>query len=157
MKRILYFLLCSTLPFSFLFSQPDHSQRPAMERIESYKKVRLIEYMKLDETQSIKLFARYTKHRDAMKGIEKKRSDLIEKLDGQIKANTADGEYEQTFTELFDLEKEVSEARHNFMGELKQIFTDKQIAEYLIFERNFAKELRDAARDVQQEKMRRRP
>ena len=141
---------------SALLAQPEHSdrsQRPAYDRIESWKKVRMLESLKLDEDQSTKFITRYNKHADAMHEFEKERNDLVDKLDLQSKSDAADADYEQTFNVLLDIDKKISEERLHFLTELKGVLSNKQIAEYIVFERNFAQELRQAVRDVQRERM----
>ena len=131
----------------------DHSQRPAYDRIESYKKVRMLESLKLDEDQSAKFLARYNKHSEVMHGFEKDRNDLVDKLDSQAKSDAAEEDYNQTFNALLDVDKNISGERIRFLSELKEVLSSKQIAQYIVFERNFVQELRQAVRDVQRERI----
>ena len=123
------------------------------DRIESFKKVRMLEVLKLGEDQSVKFVSRYNKHQDTMHGFEKERNELVDKLDEQARADTKDGDYDQTFNNLLDLDKKISGERQHFLSEIKEVLSQKQVAEYIVFERNFAKELRQAIRDVQRERM----
>lgn len=123
------------------------------DRIESYKKVRMLEVLKLGEDQSVKFVSRYNKHQDTMHGFEKERNELVDKLDEQARSDAKDADYGQTFNSLLDLDKKISEERLQFLDEIKEVLSHKQIAEYIVFERNFAKELRKAIRDVQRERM----
>lgn len=123
--------------------------RPALERLESYKKLRMVEDLKLNEEQSMKLVSRYNKHREVVKGFEHDRKVLLEKLEEQVNSNSSDNDFNKTFGELIDIEKKISEARGKYLTELKEVLTNKQIAEYLLFERNFARDIRNIVRDVQ--------
>ncbi len=134
----------------------NREQRPAFERVESLKKVRLMEALKLDENQSVKVFARYNKHRELMRSIEGEAGTLIEKLEGQIEANAPDAEYKQTLSALLDVDRKKHDARAKYIGELQDVLTPKQIAEYMVFERNFARDLRQAIHDVKSEKQKNR-
>lgn len=138
-------------------AQPQHeNMRPrAMERLESFKKVRMLETLKLDEQTGLKLVNKYTKHREMVKDIEQQRSKIIDKLEEQVKGNVSDAEYQKTFSEFIDIESKIAEARGKFLIELKEILTSKQIAEYMIFERNFARDLRDIMKDLQKERQKR--
>jgi hypothetical protein len=141
---------------SSLLAQPergDRSQRPAYDRIESYKKVRMLESLKLDEEHSAKFIARYNKHQDTMHAFEKERNDLVDKLDTQSKSDAGDEDYNHTFNLLLDIDKKISGERLRFLSEMKEVLSDKQIAEYIVFERNFLQELRQAVRDVQRERV----
>ncbi len=139
-----------------LLAQPergDRSQRPAYDRIESFKKVRMLESLKLDEEHSAKFIARYNKHQDTMHGFEKERNELVDKLDTQSKSDAGDDDYSRTFNLLLDVDKKISGERLRFLTELKEVLSNKQIAEYIVFERNFVQELRQAVRDVQRERL----
>lgn len=154
-KKII--LSCFVLFSTILFAQPQREfMRPrAMERLENYKKVRMLETLKLDEQTGIKLISRYNKHRDGMRAIEEQRSNLINKLETQVQSNATDAEYQKTFSDLVGTEEKFGEARSKFLADLKEILTNKQIAEYLIFEKNFAKDIRDIMKDLQKDRMKR--
>ncbi len=123
-------------------------QRPALERVESLKKVRMMEALKLDENQSVKVFARYNNHREMMHALENESRGLFDKLDSQIQAGASDAEFNQTFAALLDIDRKKTEMRTKFINDLRDVLTTKQIAEYVAFERNFARDLREAVRDV---------
>lgn len=150
-------LFCLLMSSALMYAQPPGAfMKPrAMERLENYKKVRMLEALKLDEQTGIKLISRYTKHREEMRAIEEQRAQLIEKLESQVHSNASDAEYQKAFTDLTDVEKKFGESRAEYYSSLKEILTNKQIAEYLIFEKNFAKDLRDIMKDLQKERMKR--
>ncbi len=158
MKYCFSILLSIVITAAVVFAQPPggqggRSQRP-MERLESYKKVRMIETLKLDEQTGLKLVSRYTKHREYVKKFESERSDLVDKLESQVRSNSSDSEFQKSFTELFEIEKSIADARKQYIEDLKEIFSNKQIAEYILFERNYFRDLRTVAKDVQKERMR---
>jgi len=126
-----------------------------MERLDRYKKIRMVEALNLDETTGIKLVNRYSKHREQMKDLDTDRAQLVEKLETLSQTNTGDAEYQKVFTELYELEKKFAEARKKYLEELKEILSNKQIAEYVIFERDFMKDVRNVVKDVQKERQRR--
>jgi Spy/CpxP family protein refolding chaperone len=151
-------VLSACLMPSLLSSQTRHpaGQRPALERVESLKKVRMMEALKLDENQSMKLLARYNKHRETVHAIEVESGELFDRIDGQIQANASDAEFNQSFAALLDFDKRKSEERQRYMNDLREVLTTKQIAEYVVFERNFARDLREAVRDVKMDKLKSR-
>ena len=130
-------------------------RKHASERLESYKKVRMIEALNLDEKTGVKLISRYTDHRNSVKKLEKERGEVMDKLDVQVQSTAGDGEFKKSFNELFEIERKITDARKKYLDELKEIFSTRQIAEYLIFERNFMKDLRNVVNDVQRQRMRR--
>ncbi|MDP1676933.1 MAG: hypothetical protein Q8L88_08705 [Bacteroidota bacterium] len=129
-------------------------RRPS-ERLESYKKVRMIETLKLDEETGLKLVNRYNEHRKIVKQLDEDRKGVMDKLESQVQSSIADAELQKTFNELFDIERKIMDSRKKYLENLKEIFSTKQIAEYIIFERNFMKDLRNVVNDVQKQRMRR--
>lgn len=157
-----YFL--RTLLFSFFLvivctaQPPDgfgEGRRHQSERLESYKKVRMIEALKLDEETGIKLINRYNEHRKVIKQLETERMEVMDKLELQVQSPVADAEYQKNINELFEIERKIMDARKKYLENLKEIFSTKQIAEYIVFERNFMKDLRNIVNDVQKQRMRR--
>lgn len=146
-------LFAATIALS-QFRGGERPPKHIMERIENYKKVRLMESLKLDEALTIKFFARYDKHRKVIRGVEKERGELVDKLELQVQNNANDADYNQSFSAIVEIDKKIFEARKIFLSELKEILSAKQIAEYIIFEKNFAEDLRETIRDVQKERMR---
>jgi hypothetical protein len=155
MKRIatmlLSFLLISAAALSAQPRHGDRSQWP--DRIESYKKVRMLEALKLDEDQSVKFVSRYDKHQEIMRGFDKQRNDLIDNLDTLSRSDAGDAAFDGIYGNLMEIDKQIAGERQKFLSELKEILSNKQIAEYIVFERNFVKELRQAVRDVQRERL----
>jgi hypothetical protein len=126
-----------------------HWDQQGFQKIETFKKVRMMEVLKLDENLAIKFMTRYDKHEDRMRAIENERDSLIDKLQTLNENNGSDKEYDKTFDSLIQTNAEISDARIDFLNDMKGILTDKQIAQYIVFERNFTRDLRDIIRDVQ--------
>jgi hypothetical protein len=150
MKIFLHFIL----PFLFpLLVAAQHEERmgppPPMERLESFKKVRMLEELKLDEQTGIKLVSKYSAHRKAVRALEGSRFELIEKLQAMLNAGASDADFQNIYNQLGDVEKSITDTRIKFISDLKEILTTKQIAEYLVFEMNFAKDIRNILRDGQ--------
>ena len=154
MRRNIYMLVLLSC-FSILAAQPqDRNQRShAMERLQNLKKIQMLETMKLEEKVGLTLIDKYNKHRDEMRSLEGQRSDLIDKLESQLQANASDSEFQKTFSALSDIDKKIAEERQKYLTDLKEILTTKQIAKYIVFERDFARHLRNIMRDVQRDRM----
>ncbi|MFA6456881.1 MAG: hypothetical protein WCW40_08675 [Bacteroidota bacterium] len=156
MNKSMISLLCCIMMGALVYAQPPGPMgerfQHQMERLDRYKKIRMVEALNLDDETGLKLVTRYNKHRERMRELESERSVLIDKLDEQVRSNANDGDLQKSFNDFFDVEKKTSEARKKFLEELKEIFTNKQIAEFIVFERDFMKDLRKAAREVQKER-----
>jgi hypothetical protein len=150
-----FVILMLLLPLASFGQRPNQLNGRAMERLESYKKVRMLEVLKLDDEKGSKLVTRYTNHRATVRAVEEERMKVIDKLEKQAAASASDAEYQRTFTELTDIEKRMTDVRAKYLQDLKEIMTPRQIAEYLIFERNFARDIRDVMRENQKDRKKR--
>jgi hypothetical protein len=133
-----------------VFAQDNLNPPPgkAFERIEQYKKIRLMEVLNLDEQTSIKFFARYNKNQELLRDLRKKQVEALGQVQALRKTKAADDEFEKIISELLSLEKELNEAKAKYVDELRQVLSSKQLAEYLVFETRFQQNLRDLLRDM---------
>ena len=145
---ILILLVCSNL----LAQDQPPMRGPAAERIEQFKKVRLMESLKMDEETSIRFFARYNKYTEALREVKKDHNALIDKLQKLANSNANNADIEQAIKDIGMIEEKIAETRSKFLVELKEVISIKQIAEYVIFERNFNRNLREIMRDIAKER-----
>jgi len=125
-------------------------QGKAAERVEQYKKIRMMEVLGLDEQTSIKFFARYNKNLEVMKDLRQKQVQALARIQNLRKVKASDNEYGKVVADLRSLEDQVNQAKSKYIDDLKDVLTNKQLAEYLVFELRFQQNLRDLVRDVQQ-------
>jgi hypothetical protein len=138
---------------SILIAQDQPPMRgPGAERIEQFKKVRLLEVMNLDEETSIRFFARYNKHMETLRMIQKDHNELIDQLQRFNTSNANSAEIEPVIKNIEMSEEKIAETRSKFLEELKEVISIKQIAQYVVFERNFNKNLREIMRDIAKER-----
>jgi len=132
------------------FAQENQVPAPgrALERVEQFKKIRLMEVLYLDEQSSIKFFARYNKHQELLRDLRQKQIQALGRVQASRKAKAADVEYDKIVEELLSLENKATEAKAKYIDELKQVLSSKQLAEYLVFETRFQQNLRDLVRDM---------
>ena len=126
---------------------------PAMERVEQWKKVRMMEVLKLDEETSIRFFNRYNKEQQDLREVQRRREELVRQLESLNRSNAGDKDLERTLQDLQTLERKLTEIREGFLKDVRGILTVKQIASYVVFETNFNRSLRDLMRDMQQQRM----
>jgi hypothetical protein len=125
-------------------------QGKAAERVEQFKKIRIMEVLGLDEQTSIKFFARYNKNLEVMKDLRQKQVQALARVQTMKKGKASDNDYAGVIGELRSLEDQVSQTKSKYIDDLKDVLTNKQLAEYLVFELRFQQNLRDLVRDVQQ-------
>ncbi len=154
MKRITLIFGLVIFLLGMSFAQGPMVQR-WRERVLEFKKVRLLEILKLDEQNSVKFLNKYTKFSRDMDEIEFERGKIIDEM--EIKLRKGDKEtYDKLIQGLVELNKREYNLRLNFYEELKQILTEQQIAQVIVFERNFRREFMETVREMQRERMRRR-
>ena len=129
---------------------------PAAERIAQYKKVRLMEVVQMNEETSVRFLARYNKHEENIRAIGMERNELIDQLQKLSKSNSNDAAMENIIKDIGMSEEKVLEERTKFIGELRDILSLKQLSQFIVFERNFNKNLRELIRDVARDRWNRR-
>ena len=140
-------ILISGLAMAQPFGPPgQHS----MERIEHLKKVRLMEMLDLKEEQSVRFFSRLKDHEDAMKAIMHDKMDLLDRLDKLVGSEADTKDMEKLFPEVLAVDDRMAKERAKFFNGLSDILSVQERAKYLLFERQFERELRDAMREVRQ-------
>ncbi len=157
MKHVFRGLLLTALLWGIGSAQDEMMmpmQGPAAERLEQFKKIRLMEVLKLDEETSVKFFSRYNKQREELVALNQKRNDLLDELAKLRRANAAEEEYQKALNGIRGLARSAVEIRERFFDDAGKILTPKQMAEYLVFERNFIRNVREIMRDMQRERMR---
>ncbi len=125
---------------------------PGAERVEQFKKLRLMEILQLDEETSIKFFSRYNKHAESVREIRAKQMKLFQEIQSLRRSNASDAEYGKVLKELLRLEDQLNEAKKAYMDELSGVLTQKQLAEYVVFEVRFQQNLRELLQDVQRDR-----
>jgi hypothetical protein len=131
-------------------------QGPAAERIAQYKKMRLMEVVQMNEETSVRFFARYNKHEENIRDIGRERNDMIDHLQKLSKSNSNDASLENVIRDIGMSEKKLLEERTKFIKELRDILSLKQLSQFIVFERNFNKNLRELMRDVARDRWNRR-
>ncbi len=146
---------CILLFPPFLAAQTVHpgdvqgTERPS-DRIESLRKVRLVEVLELKEDQSVRFLARMNEHDIARRALMKERGDALDRLERLVRNKADDGEFEKGFAEVAAVDDKLVTERRGFFAGLSDLLSPTQRAKMLIFERRFEKELREAMREAQQ-------
>lgn len=155
MKRLLLLLGMLGLvghPAPAQDSRPDDG-RP-FERIEHFKKVRLIEILDMKEEQSVRFFARLNEHENMKRDLIKEKMDILDRIDRLVRNHAEDKEFAKEFADVAAVNAKISQEDGRFFDSLSDILSAEQRGKYLLFERHFERELREAMRDVQRRRMR---
>ena len=132
--------------------QPD-DQRP-FERIEHFKKVRLIEILDMKEEQSVRFFARLNEHENVKRDLMKEKMDILDKIERLVRNHDDEKEFEKLFPEVAAANAKIAQEDEKFFNNLPDILSAEQRGKFLLFERHFERELREAMKDVQRRRIR---
>lgn len=135
MKKLMFSLIILLLATQ-VFAQP----RKGKERINTVKKIKLLEVLELDEATSDKVLVKYT-------AWENKIDDMIEEFDkqeevlsGAIKSGKKEEIVSQTIN-FQNIKTKFIKTVEDRDKDIKSMLTELQYAKYLIFEKRFRKEL----------------
>ena len=129
---------------------------PGSTKFEQFKKMRMIEYLKLDEETSVRFIARYNKFLEQMREAGKHREELIDKLEESIKGKASDDELNKALKDIEQNEEQLIDLKNEFVQRLRDILTVRQVAAYVAFERKFNHDIRDVMREMTRENADRR-
>lgn len=152
MKRLMFMLFVVSSVCLMAQAQNRPLGPRQAERVEQFKKIKLMDALKLDEETSIRFFAKYNKHQEAMREINMKREGMIDQLQAMRKAESSDAEMEKVIKDLISMDAKVTEARTKFVEDLKTVLSVKQIVDYMVFERNFLQNIRQLMQELTQER-----
>jgi Spy/CpxP family protein refolding chaperone len=126
----------------------------SVERIEHLKKVRLVEMLDLTEEQSVRFFARRNDHENIMQSLMKEKNDRLDRIERMVRNAADPADIEKAFPEVLAAEAQLHQERERFFRSLSDLLTAEQRAKFLLFERQFERELREAMRDARQRRYR---
>jgi len=145
---IMLFLLLAPL----LIAQPQ--RRPPRERVEQYKKMKLVEVLDLGEEEAVRFFAKYNKHEKERQALRREMMETINQIERMVGENAPDPEFEKDFTRLQELERKLDGERQRFLKDLREILAVQQIGKLIVFERNFAEHVQEIMRKMRRERWR---
>ncbi|MCF8267150.1 MAG: hypothetical protein K9I69_03630, partial [Ignavibacteriales bacterium] len=148
MKKYTYIILFALFFYVNTNAQlgPPHQYGQENGRIEQLARVKLIEILKLDEQDMLRFFNRRTTYLDKQRELALKRDEILDRLTVKVKKNEEDKKNEIALKgdldQIFQLEKQIIDERATYMNSLKDILSEVQLANYILFEIKFKRELR---------------
>ncbi|MBS4027366.1 MAG: hypothetical protein KGZ58_01915 [Ignavibacteriales bacterium] len=149
--KIIFSFILFVFPL-VVIAQPPGGPPRGRERIEQFRKLKLIEVLDLKEDDAIRFFAKFNEHEKIMQDLQKRRADLVDTLEVLLKQKTADKVYENIFDDMYDVEAKLLTHRKAFRAELKSLLTAEQMAKLHIFQRRFGERVRETMDDMRREK-----
>ena len=130
---------------------PEQKRKQAEQEIQNLRVYQLTELLKLDAATSTKFFAALARYDEQMKPLEEARKGAHKELRKSIEAEksgvTVDTRaYQTQLTTLNNAEVKQAELRVKFRKELEGILTPRQVAQFVLWERDFERKLNRAMR-----------
>lgn len=137
MKKLTFSIFVFILFSSLAISKPLKMK----ERLNTIKKVKLIEFMELDESKSSKLlviFDQYDKKEielhEELKTLSKQIADSYEDYSNE--------DYKKVNNSLINIHEQIGDLKVDKSNEIRKILTEKEFTKLSLFEYKFVKELR---------------
>jgi hypothetical protein len=127
--------------FSALAQDEPPPEGEGRKRIEDYRRIKLIETLDLKEEQAVRFLTREKEFRESERAMMDERQAAIKRLQAAVKDGN-DADIQKEINGLLQIGKDMIQKRSEYFLGLKDLLTTKQMAKLMIFEDNFAKELR---------------
>jgi hypothetical protein len=122
--------------------------KQALERVQQLRKVRMIELLNLSEEQSVRFFARLNQHENEREALLQAKTSALDKIERLVHNKANQDQFDEIFPELMSLDEKLAGLDKNFFKSLQDIFSPSQQAKFLLFDRQFERELRESIREV---------
>ncbi len=144
MKKIITVLAAVLfIPLISYGQRMHHDERGAFKKIEELENIKLINVLGMDETTTLKFFARRTRFREQQGKLYDAANDLLNKLDTTVKSGGKnDKELKNYLGQYWQIQNKILKQREEFFNSLSDILSVKQISELLVFEKRFRDEIR---------------
>lgn len=145
MKHTYKFLILAL--FALLLSPGlSNSQDDFRDKIEDIKIEKLTKKLELDESLKADFTDKYKSFSKAMRELNRGRAKVYKKMTESIESG--DG-LDSLVASVLDYESRISDKRAEFIADMKQILTPKQIAKMIVFERKFNNEIKKLLKQYQ--------
>ncbi|WP_169304725.1 Spy/CpxP family protein refolding chaperone [Chloroherpeton thalassium] len=121
-------------------------RKALMARIEELKVWKLTERLNLTEAQSVKFFPKY-------KAYQEKSAEHFEQMHEQMQAlrvmqegKASESEIDAKIDEFLKTQAAMPELLHHHIKEFREVLSARQVAELIIFERDFMRDLKGILR-----------
>ncbi len=128
---------------------PDR-ERPGVERLERFKRMRLVESLKLNEEDAVRFVAKQTAHDDKIRELFTSRADAMSKMKELLQGNGNASELQKHIDDVLDLDQKIFAERRRYQEDVRKLLTAEQFAKFLVFEQNFGRQMREALDEMRE-------
>jgi Spy/CpxP family protein refolding chaperone len=131
---------------------PKDGMKGGHQKIENMKKMKLLEYLDLNEDQADKFLVKYSAGSKVIMDNMKKADDLSDKLKDAMKDNSGSKEAVALADELMKAQKSIDDAKAQLMDNMKALLPAEKFTKFVYFEANFQKEVMKRMMQKQQKR-----
>jgi hypothetical protein len=143
------FLVASA--FSQDWDSPGRGGGQNRQRLERFRKMRMVEVLGLNEEQSVRFFAKQNAHDTTVAALIKTRNEALDKIQKLEKSKADAGEYEKPISDVLAADESIFKERQRYEDEMKTFLSPDKFGKFLVFERNFGRNVREAMQDMYRE------
>lgn len=134
MKNQCNISFCIVIFAVFFIVQPMRGQNdtPVLDKMKSFKKIILIDKLKMNEEQATRFFARYQQYEEYIKESQKELEKALMQLDELQKSGKQ--EYGKAIQHVFDKDLAMRKTIVDRMKAMKGILSEQQYAQYILIE-----------------------
>jgi Spy/CpxP family protein refolding chaperone len=157
MKRLIIsvFLLLILFPLDSPAQQRQIRGEPGRDRFETLRQVKMIEALELDKETAARLTVVYRRHQEHNRQLMEELDERIGALEEALESGASDDEIGKLRSEFEVTQKAIHTGRMQLFRDAEEILTPRQVAQLIVFERNFTREMRTLMREAQRDRRRR--
>ena len=129
---------------SSMYAQPNNNGQKHLQKVDQLEKLKLIETMGLDEQLNIRLITRRQEFKAKNRNFVRAMDSLVTEMEQNIKKGEKQSSVlKREIDEYTRIESQLLKNKQEYISSLYDILTPEQVAKYLVFERNFKKEIQE--------------
>src|ERR1700741_800738 len=95
-------------------------EKPPPQRLEKFRKMRLVEVLKLNEDDAVRFFAKQNAHEDKIREYMNSRNETVDAIEESVKDEGETKKIGSLADQLMDTDKKIFEERQRFQNEMRQ-------------------------------------
>lgn len=135
MKNFILIVTIFILSFSAVEAQP----KKMTDELKKIRKEKYLENVSVDDATADKYFEIFDENFLSLRKLNKQKKDNMEYIENNVEASDISAKID----EILDIESKILEKKRDMFVQLKTFLTPKQIAQSIIFQVKFTKELKN--------------
>src|SRR5271169_3762351 len=95
------------------------NSQPGPERLERFRKMRLVEVLKLNEDDAVRFFVKQTAHEDHVRDLMKSRNDILDDMDSAVRKHDESKKVDGLADQLMAVDKKIFEERQRYQNDVR--------------------------------------